>query len=110
MRSCLKLSLWTKGKHTLAFRTSFPGSEKCFVVKIYAVLRKTCGASQVALVLKNPLDIAGDAGSIPVLGRSPEGGHGNPLQYSCLENPHGQRRLAGYSPWACKELDMTEAT
>ena len=34
---------------------------------------------------------AGDLGSIPGLGRSPEGGHGDPLQYSCLENPHGQR-------------------
>ena len=33
------------------------------------------------------------------------GGHGNPLQYSCLENPPGQRSLAGYSPWGCKELD-----
>ena len=28
----------------------------------------------------------------------PGGGHGNPLQYSCLENPHGQRSQAGYSP------------
>ena len=36
-----------------------------------------------------------DMGSIPGLGRSPGGGHGNPLQYSCLENPHGQRSLAG---------------
>ena len=35
-------------------------------------------------------------------------GHGNPLQYSCLENPHGQRSLAGYSPWGHTELDMTE--
>ena len=35
-------------------------------------------------------------------------GHGNPLQYSCLENPHGQRNLAGYSPWGCKESDTTE--
>ena len=42
---------------------------------------------------------AGDLGSIPGLGRSPEGGHSNPLQYSCLENPHGQRSLLGYSPW-----------
>ena len=32
------------------------------------------------------------------LGRSPEGGHGNLLQYSCLESPHRQRSLAGYSP------------
>ena len=37
-----------------------------------------------------------------------EGGHGNPLQYSCLENPHGQRSLEGYSPWDHKELDMIE--
>ena len=51
---------------------------------------------------------AGDLGSIPRLGRSPGGGHGNPLQYSCLENPHGQRNLAGYSPWGLKESDTTE--
>ena len=50
----------------------------------------------------------GDLGSIPELERSPGGGHGNPLQYSCLENPHGQSSLVGYSPWGCKEADMTE--
>ena len=47
-------------------------------------------ASQVALVVKNPSANAGDirdVGSIPVLGRSPGEGNGNPLQYSCLENP-----------------------
>ena len=47
-------------------------------------------ASQVALVVKNPpinTRVTRDVGSIPGLGRSPEGGHGNPLQYSCLENP-----------------------
>ena len=49
-----------------------------------------------------------DVGSIPGVGRSPGGGHGNPLHYSCLENPHGQRSLAGHSPWGHKELDMTE--
>ena len=41
----------------------------------------------------------GDLGSIPGLERSTGGEHGNTLQYSCLENPHGQRSLAGYSPW-----------
>ena len=41
---------------------------------------------------------AGVLSSIPGLGRSPEGGHGIPLQYSCLENPQGQRNLMGYSP------------
>ena len=58
------------------------------------------GASQVVLVVKNPPSNAGDtrdAGSIPGSGRSPGGRHGNPLQYSCLKNPHGQRSLAGYS-------------
>ena len=50
----------------------------------------------------------GDLGSIPGLGRSPGGGHGNPLQYSCLENPHGQKSLAGYSPWGQEELDKNE--
>ena len=50
----------------------------------------------------------GDLGSISGLGRSPGAGHGNPLQYSCLENPHGQRSLLGYSPWGCKESDTTE--
>ena len=49
-----------------------------------------------------------DLGSILGLGRSPGGGHGNPLQYSCLEKPHGQKSLAGYSPWGHKESDMTE--
>ena len=50
----------------------------------------------------------GDLGSIPGSGRSPGGGHGNPLQYSCLENPHGQRSLAGYSPWGHTQSDMSE--
>ena len=46
-----------------------------------------------------------DVGFIPGSGRAPGGEHGNPLQYFCLENPHGQRSLAGYSPWGCKESD-----
>ena len=50
----------------------------------------------------------GDLGSIPGLGRSPGGWHGNPLQYSCLENPYGQRSLAGYSPCGHEESDTTE--
>ena len=52
---------------------------------------------------------AGDPGSIPGSGSSPGGGHGNPLQYSFLPaESHGQRSLAGYSLWGCKELDTTE--
>ena len=52
----------------------------------------------------------GELGSIPGLGRSPGEGNGNPLQYSCLENPNGQRSLVGYSPLGRKESDMTECT
>ena len=51
---------------------------------------------------------AGDLGSFPGLGRSPGGGQGNPLQYSCLENPQGQRSLVGSSPWGHSESDTTE--
>ena len=70
-------------------------------------------ASKVALVVNNlPANAGGirDMGSILGWGRSPGGGHGNPLQCSCLETPHGQRSLAGYSPWIHKESDTTEAT
>ena len=49
---------------------------------------------------------AGDLGSIPELGRSGGEGNGNPLQYSCLENPPWS--LIGYSPWGRKESDTTE--
>ena len=53
-------------------------------------LKMPMRVSQVALVVKNPPANAGDirdTSSIPGLGRSPGGGHGNPFQYSCLENP-----------------------
>ena len=49
-----------------------------------------------------------DAGLILRWGRSPGEEHGNPLQYSCLENPYGQRSLVGYSPWDHKKSDTTE--
>ena len=68
-------------------------------------------ASQVALVVKNLPANAGDIrdlGSVPGWGRSPGGGHGNSLQYSCLENPHGQRSLESYSPQSRTESDLTE--
>ena len=62
---------------------------------------------------------AEDLCSKPGFRRSPGGGQGNPLQYSCLENPHGQRSLAGYrsvssvqllSPvWLCDTMDCSTA-
>ena len=58
-------------------------------------------ASKVALVVKNLPADAGDIrdmGSIPGWGRSLGGGQDNPLQCSCLDTPHGQKSLVGYSP------------
>ena len=50
----------------------------------------------------------GDLGLIPWSERFPEGGRDNLLQYSCLDNPPGQRSLEGYSPRGRTESDMTE--
>ena len=61
----------------------------CALVSVFCHLVQCFWASQVLLVVKNPLANAGDvrdAGSIPGSGRSPGEGNGNPLQYSCLEN------------------------
>ena len=68
-------------------------------------------------MVKNPPGNAGDAGDaenagadfIPGSGRSPAGGNGNPLQYSCLENPTDRGALAGFSVGVA-ESDMTEHT
>ena len=53
--------------------------------------------------------IAEDLGCIPGLGRSPGGGHGNPLHYSCLENFQGQKGLVGDSPWGHRVQGVTES-
>ena len=108
--NCLGNSQNVKKCYTYSFITKYKGQ----------------GASQEALVIKNPPANVGDIrdmGLIPGMGRSPGGGHGNPLQYSCLENPHRQMSLtmkatvhgvqptaAGYGPWGCEESDMTEMT
>ena len=67
---------------------------------IYAFL---CGSDT-----KDSAYSAGDPGLIPRWGRSLGEENVYPLQYSCLENPHGQKSLVGYSPWDRKDLDMTE--
>ena len=77
-------------------------------VSVLCLCHNTYRASQVVLVVKNWPANAGDVSLIPGLERPPGGGHGNPLQYSFLENLHGQRSLAGYSPWGHKALDTTE--
>ena len=64
-------------------------------------------ASHMVLVVKNPPANAGDVrdtGLILGSGRSLGGGHGNPLQYSCLENPMDR------GAWRATELDTTEVT
>ena len=66
------------------------------------------GVSLMAQWVNNSPANAGDGGSIPGSEWSPGEGNGNPLQYTCLENPHGQRSLVGYSPWGHKELDTAE--
>ena len=60
---------------------------------------------KMALVVKNPPANAGDMrdmGSIPGSGRSPGGGHDNPLQYSCLENPMDRGAWWATVHWAAK--------
>ena len=69
-------------------------------------------ASQVVLVVKNPPANAGsvrDEGLIVGLGSCPGGGHGNPLQYSCLENPM-DRGAWSAAIHGCKESDVTDVT
>ena len=59
-------------------------------------------------MVKNPPANAGDAGSIPGLGRSPGEGNGNPLQYSCLENPMDREAWNATVQGVTKELETTE--
>ena len=71
----------------LNIHLGFIGESNCYTFGDY---QSACGASQVALVVKNPLASAGDvrdAGLTPESERSPGEGNGNPLQYSCLGNP-----------------------
>ena len=76
----------------------------CVCVCVYQVIEYIHWveqASQVVLVVKNPPANAGDVtdtSSIPGSGRTPGKGNGNPLQFSCLENPMNRRSLAGYNP------------
>ena len=66
------------------------------------------GASLVAHLVKN--SPAMQEAMVQFLGQdnSPGEGIGYSPQHSCLENPHGQRSLVGYSPWGHRELDMAE--
>ena len=75
---------------------------------VYLITYNIALASLVAQLVKKFACNVGDLGSISGLGRFPGRGHVNPFQYSCLENPHEQRSLVGYSPWGYKESDTTD--
>ena len=69
--------------------------------------------SHVVILIKNPPANAkdvGDMGSVPCSGRSPGGGCGNPLQYSCLQNPMDRGAWWATTMGGCKESDMTKMT
>ena len=89
----------------LLFLLSFPNSTLLSMSRAHFVnISSFYGGSDG----KDSACSAGDPGSIPGLGRSPGGAHGNALQYSCLENPCGQRSLASCNSRGCKESDTTE--
>ena len=54
--------------------------------------------------VKNLSANAGDMGLTPASERSPGEGNGNPVQYSCLGKPHGQRSLSGPGPWGHRRV------
>ena len=93
---------------------SIPGSRRCPGEGIGYLLQYSWAPLVVQTVKNLPamreiwVQSLGWDDSIHRLQRCPGGGHGNPLQHSCLKNPRGQRSLAGYNIWGCKESDTTE--
>ena len=105
-RTCLSLEFW---------KPFFPvGTNHIDICKNLVVIRREhsifwnfLGGSEIKNQPSNPGDTA-DVSVIPGSGRSHGTENGNLLQYPYLEKSHGQRILAGHSPWGHKELDMTE--
>ena len=87
--SFLSLAFTSTVEFYFTWRTLSLVDKLCFFL-IIAICTVT-QASQLVLVVKNLPANTGDVGLIPRWDRLSGGGHGNPLQYSCLENPHGQR-------------------
>ena len=73
----------------------------------YSLAKSEWGFPCVADIEESASNV-GDQGLIPGSRRSLGEGNSNPLQYSCLEDPMDRGAWQGYSPWGCKELDMTE--
>ena len=98
-KSCLELSE----------RDPFQRQRKLPQIKVYLnEITFTYGTFPGGSDGKESACSAGDMGSIPGSGRSPGGGHGNPLQCSWPGESHGQRSLVGCSPRGCKVSDRTE--
>ena len=88
-----------------------PGSVSQMFTSVFAIVTIITGASQVATMVKNPPANAGnirDSGSIRGSGRSPRGGRGHLLQYSCLENSMDRGAWRATVHGSHTELDMTE--
>ena len=106
--SLINVGLWTHASCTLFLWNSLSPQFRVSLFSKDMLLLGSLFSSLVASDGEESACNARDSGLITGLGRSPRGGLGNPLQYSCLENPRGQRILAGYSPWSHKESDTTE--
>ena len=93
------LIIWLTSKANSIYFSPWPNlTSLCFLTLIFL-----CGSDGKEFTCN-----AGDPGLISGSGRSPGEGNGQPLQHSCLKKSHGQRSLAGYSPWSCKESGSTE--
>ena len=98
--------------HIATFRQKICFDVSVFNHLLFSEMYHPFGTSPVASS-KESASSAGATGglsSVPGSGRSPGGGHGNPLQCSCLENLHGQRNLVSYRPQGLKVSNTTEVT
>ena len=84
-----------------------PGTGNCGLFYCALLMASLVAQSVMNLLaMQETACYAGDSSSSPGSGTLGER-NGNPFQYSCLGNKYGQMSLAGYSPWDCKESDMT---
>ena len=104
---------WNYFSHTVYWRGGlFPNVYSCLLCGRFVILVQSLSRVMGFPGGSDSKEFAcnvGNLASILGLGRSPGGGHGYPHQYSCLENPHGQRSLVGYSSW-CHRVRQDWAT